>query len=998
MAIGKAELQILINAKDNASGALGKIQGSLKLVGVAALAAGGASIKMAADFDKGMREVATLTPEVADNLDAMKKDVLDLSSALGVDAVEATGALYQAISAGVPTDNAISFLEIASKAAIGGVTDTETAVDGLTTVMNAFAGQNISAQEAADIMFTTVKAGKTDFAQLSGALFNVAPLANAAGVSFEEISAGMATITAQGTPTSVATTQLRAAIQGLTKPSDDLTAIFRAQGFESGELAVQQLGLAGAADIVRDATGGSISEMQALLGSMEGVSAILGITGDNAETFAKNVASMGDAAGASEKAFQIMEESTSRAFEKMTAKVKTLGIRIGEKALPIVNTFLDVINDIGPPAEIAAIAIAAVAASLGLVALVAGPVATGIGLMTTAITILNTRALAPLAKTIAAMSLVTVGWILVIGALVAAIAVVGHIFGWWKGLGDKLGEMWEEVEGKLANFTDGLFSTTDAVKDNGEAVGGLKEDYRDAEDAARGAADALVPLTEGFGDAEAGARNVADAVEPLDRNMAYLTATFEDQTVSIEAQAEAILASWTAMNLASGAVVISRERLHELTDTLLTVEERQLAMNNAVAAGTEILRDLNIESELRNELMDMLAEAVLPPLEERLHLLAVALANAGNEAAEVDAILKDVRESLIRVELATADYQRPLGMMTGALYEGADGTRHLSEGLDKVDDAAENGVVSIRRYSGGLSRAETASRRLASASDGVQGALEAIGLEAEVLEAAYVALADIGIKQAAEGFELLEERIREWGVASGQSVDTFIDKLGDLRDANEDVLRSEQDRADAARDAANASRDAADAAVDAAERATRATENAERIAHRAAVERAKEAGVDPPRDPVSRFQAETIAAQRKGRQVRLEVLSEANAQREYLRAIDQIEELTPDQRMQFAAGTLAGISFGQGFTGFQRGGSFMVPGSGGPDSQLVSFAATPGERVSVTRPGQGGAVQQTIIVQGSIVTERQLSALAVQAMRNATRLNQSVLNVNAVVA
>lgn len=38
--------------------------------------------------------------------------------------------------------------------------------------------------------------------------------------------------------------------------------------------------------------------------------------------------------------------------------------------------------------------------------------------------------------------------------------------------------------------------------------------------------------------------------------------------------------------------------------------------------------------------------------------------------------------------------------------------------------------------------------------------------------------------------------------------------------------------------------------------------------------------------------------------------------------------------------------------GFQTGGSFVVGGSGGPDSQLVAFRATPGEKVSVARPEQ----------------------------------------------
>lgn len=70
----------------------------------------------------------------------------------------------------------------------------------------------------------------------------------------------------------------------------------------------------------------------------------------------------------------------------------------------------------------------------------------------------------------------------------------------------------------------------------------------------------------------------------------------------------------------------------------------------------------------------------------------------------------------------------------------------------------------------------------------------------------------------------------------------------------------------------------------------------------------------------------------------------------------------------FGAGTASavtgggGVSLGGGVSGFQTGGSFNVGGSGGPDSQLVAFRATPGERVNITRPGtqpvtQGNAPQ-----------------------------------------
>jgi len=41
-----------------------------------------------------------------------------------------------------------------------------------------------------------------------------------------------------------------------------------------------------------------------------------------------------------------------------------------------------------------------------------------------------------------------------------------------------------------------------------------------------------------------------------------------------------------------------------------------------------------------------------------------------------------------------------------------------------------------------------------------------------------------------------------------------------------------------------------------------------------------------------------------------------------------------------------------GLPGFQHGGSFKVGGTGGTDSQVVAFKATPGEHVTVSRPGE----------------------------------------------
>ncbi len=55
-------------------------------------------------------------------------------------------------------------------------------------------------------------------------------------------------------------------------------------------------------------------------------------------------------------------------------------------------------------------------------------------------------------------------------------------------------------------------------------------------------------------------------------------------------------------------------------------------------------------------------------------------------------------------------------------------------------------------------------------------------------------------------------------------------------------------------------------------------------------------------------------------------------------------------------GSVGGSGGFLGLLGFANGGSFKVGGSGGTDSQLVAFKASPDETVSITKPGQGSGM------------------------------------------
>jgi len=291
--------------------------------------------KGAADFDKAMREVNTMMGLGEGDFQRISKEVRELSKTMGVDAVESARALYQIISAGVPEENAIAFLQVATKAAIGGVTDTKTAVDGLTTVINAFGMKTSDAEHVADLMFTTVKGGKTTFAELAATLFNVAPMAASAGVSFDEVSAALSTLTKQGVPTAQATTQIRSAIVAMVKPTKEMEAAIKAAGYESATAMIKQLGLVAAFEKLRGTTDGSNESLVELFGRIEGVNGVLGVTGENAISFAKDLDSMKDSAGASDAAFQEMEESAARKYEHLMAELADVRIEIGNQVIPV---------------------------------------------------------------------------------------------------------------------------------------------------------------------------------------------------------------------------------------------------------------------------------------------------------------------------------------------------------------------------------------------------------------------------------------------------------------------------------------------------------------------------------------------------------------------------------------------------------------------------------------------------------------------------------------
>ncbi len=343
----------LQSAEKQAKGSSGNITNSFKSIGggmqrtgktmsmfvTAPIVAGfGAAVFSAAKFEKGMAEVHTLLGASfpKKSFEALNADILQLSKETGVATSEMIPALYQAISAGVPPDNVIEFLRVGTTLAIGGVTDLETGIDGLTTITNAWGLSTKDAGDVADTMFVGMKKGKTTIEEMSNFMFQAAPLASALSISAEEVVGSMSALTLTGTPTSVAMTQIKAAMVGIARETPEMLAVLNEAGYASSDLALESLGLMGTLNLLGEGVDGNKGKLIKMLGSQEAVMVALGASGEKIGVYNDIMSDMETKTGAAQEATDIMNESSSRQFDILKNELNVELTKLGMTLLPMV--------------------------------------------------------------------------------------------------------------------------------------------------------------------------------------------------------------------------------------------------------------------------------------------------------------------------------------------------------------------------------------------------------------------------------------------------------------------------------------------------------------------------------------------------------------------------------------------------------------------------------------------------------------------------------------
>ena len=306
------------------AGMAGMNLGPLHMVGLAALVAGGAFIKMGADGSDALTRVQALTGASNDQMAQYSSTIDQMAGTYGKSVSDLAGGLYDVVSVGFQGSDALNTLKVAAEGAAAGGVDLHTVTSGLTSIMKAFGVDGAHASTVMDTLLLGVRDGKASFQDYSNAIGLVAVSAKGAGFSLDESAAALSTLTAvfpnarrAGMDLQHLMTQLGVNSAKVGEEAKKMGLKFNQSAFNSDTLQQKLLYL-------QKITGGNQAEMLKLTGGTAGYAAAQVLLANKSADFTRNLHDMKNATGSTKNAFDIWHQSIGAHAEDMMGSLSSL--------------------------------------------------------------------------------------------------------------------------------------------------------------------------------------------------------------------------------------------------------------------------------------------------------------------------------------------------------------------------------------------------------------------------------------------------------------------------------------------------------------------------------------------------------------------------------------------------------------------------------------------------------------------------------------------------
>ena len=299
-------------------------------------------VQAAQEYETAIAKVSTIADANAVPIEEMSSEIMKLSNTTGIAASQIADDVYNAISAGQQTGDAVNFVSYSTKLAKAGFAESAQTLDVLTTILNAYGMEAEEVSKVSDMLVQTQNKGKVSVGELSSVMGKIIPTANANNVALEQLCAGYAIMTSKGIAAAETTTYMNSMLNELSKSGTTAEKTLRATtGKSFKELMTEGKSLGEVIQILQQEAEKSGKSLNDMFGSAEAGKAAVSLLSGGVEGFNEQVAGMVDSVGATEEAFAKMDSTTEAKMQKAKNSIANLGIVLGQNLLPIVGNLAD---------------------------------------------------------------------------------------------------------------------------------------------------------------------------------------------------------------------------------------------------------------------------------------------------------------------------------------------------------------------------------------------------------------------------------------------------------------------------------------------------------------------------------------------------------------------------------------------------------------------------------------------------------------------------------
>ncbi len=214
------------------------------------------SVKMAGDFEAAMTRLMTSAGESKGNLKLVGDGILEMAGQVGISATDLAKGMYIVESAGYHGADALNVLKASAQGAKTENADLGTVANAVSTIMRDFGASAGDATHVTSTLISAVSVGKTNFQDLSGAMHAVMPRAAALHMSFPELAADLATMTAHGMSAEQSAQNLNGALRNLSNPTLAMSKRMADFGIQSHDVS---------ANLSKDGLQGTLEKLSATI-------------------------------------------------------------------------------------------------------------------------------------------------------------------------------------------------------------------------------------------------------------------------------------------------------------------------------------------------------------------------------------------------------------------------------------------------------------------------------------------------------------------------------------------------------------------------------------------------------------------------------------------------------------------------------------------------------------------------------------------------------------